>query len=85
MFFSLNELYRGVKLVRLLSKTAIKSYKKSSTYVFFTDSSRIYVIDSKLVKRVGSRFSCESSHLSEVTPYQLDISLSSKLSAYAQT
>lgn len=84
MSFSLHELYRGVKLVRLLSKTAIKGYKNSKLYVFFTDSSRIYVIDSKLVKRMGSRFSV-SFHLTEVTPRELDITLSSMVSAYAKT
>lgn len=85
MVFSLSELYRGIKLVRLLSKTAIKAYKKSASYVFFTDSCRLYVIDSTFVKRVAGTLSCDSSYLTEVTPHELDIMLSSMVSTYAKT
>lgn len=84
MVFSLSELYRGIKLVRLLSKTAIKAYKKSAFYVFFTDSCCLYVIDSTFVKRVAGKLCCDSSHLTEVTPHELDITLRSIASSYAK-
>lgn len=83
MVFSLHDLYRGVKLVGLLSKRASKGYKKSSSYVFFTGSCRLYLIDSNFVKRIGNKFSCVSSHLTEVTPHELDITLSSMVSTHA--